>query len=77
MTSSTKRAGLALALVCLVSTPSCVTAALWDHPCGHHGGRWSGLDVTGRVLLTPFALAIDAVVVTALVCSQSCGSCCR
>jgi hypothetical protein len=77
MTTSSKRAGFALALVCLVSTPSCVTAALWDHPCGHHGGRWSGWDVTGRAVLTPITLAIDAVLITAVVCSQGCGHCCR
>ena len=77
MTTGSKRAGLALALVCLVSTPSCVTAALWDHPCERHCGRWSGWDVTGRVVLTPITLAVDAVLITALVCSQGCGHCCR
>ena len=77
MTTSSKRASLALALVCLVSTPSCVTAALWDHPGAHQCGRWSGWDVTGRALLTPFTVAIDAVLVTAFICSQSCGHCCR
>lgn len=59
------RAGFALALVCLLSTPSCVTAALWDdqgHGC--HGG-WSQCDVAWRAALTPFTLLIDGLIISA------------
>jgi hypothetical protein len=70
------RAGLALAFVCLLSTPSCVTAALWDdHHADCHGG-WSQGAVVGRVLLTPFTLLIDGLIISAYVCAHSgCGGC--
>jgi hypothetical protein len=78
MNRSSKRAGLALALVCLLSTPSCVTAALWQDP-PHRCGHWSGWDVSGRVLLTPFAVVADVLLITAVVCAQCNGGghCCR
>ena len=61
MNTKSRRAGLALALACVLATPSCVTAALWDKPCSHHGWRQS--EVVGRVLLSAYA------------CAQGCGHC--
>lgn len=76
MATRSRRAGLALALCCLTVVPSCVTAALWDH----HGRRscrgWNEVEVAGRVLLTPFALALDAVLIAGYV-GAHCHSSCR
>jgi hypothetical protein len=77
MTTRTRRAGLVLALVCLLGTPSCVTAALWDEPCGRPSSTWSQGEVVGRVLLTPFTLMIDAVLISAYACGHGCGHGCR
>ena len=64
------RAGLALAGVCLFSTPSCITAALWeDH---HHGcGGSTQCHIAWRAALTPFTLLADALLIGVYVC----GSC--
>jgi hypothetical protein len=70
------RAGCALALVCLLSTPSCVTAALWDDHNRCHGG-WSQADVTWRAILTPFTLLVDGLIISAYVCCSGCGHGCR
>ncbi len=74
MRTRTRRAGLAQAIVCLLGTPSCITAALWDG--SGSARRTSDAEVVGRVLLTPFTLALDA----ALLCVYAgahCGSACR
>jgi hypothetical protein len=76
MSTKSRRAGLALALVCLLSTPSCVTAALWEEPCGRGYSSWSEGEVVGRVLLTPFTLMIDCVLISAYACAHS-GHACR
>jgi hypothetical protein len=71
------RAGIALAFVCLLSTPSCVTAALWeDHRTCRYGHGWSEAAVVGRVVLTPFTLLLDGLIISAYACA-SCGHCCR
>lgn len=75
MNARSRRAGLALALVCLLATPSCVTAALWEPPCENQGYEWSEGEVVGRVLLTPFTLALDFILLSAQVCAHS-GSYC-
>lgn len=76
MTTASRRAGYALALVCLLSTPSCVTASLWQEPCGRGYSSWSEGEIVGRVLLTPFTLAIDAVLIGAWCCAH-CSNGCR
>lgn len=76
MRTSSRRAGLVLALVCLLAVPSCVTAALWDDSCRSSCHRWSDLEVAGRVLLTPFALVADAVLISVYV-GAHCGQACR
>jgi len=76
MGTRSRRAGLALALVCLPMTQSCVTAALWDtrNRSSCHG--WNEVEIAGRVLLTPITLVVDAVIVSAYV-GAHCGAACR
>lgn len=66
MNARTRRAGLVLAFVCFLSTPSCVTAQLWEPHCGRSHDNWKAAEYIGRILLTPFTLAIDF----ALLCAQ-------
>jgi len=76
MRTKTRWAGFALAFVCVLATPSCVTAALWDEPCHGHGA-WDQGEVVGRVLLTPFTLMIDCVLLSAYACGHCCAHGCH
>jgi fatty acid desaturase len=74
MNARTRRGSLALALACLLCLPSCVTAALWEG-AGCRAG-WSDGEVAGRVLLTPFTLLLDAMLIGAEVCAHGCAHGC-
>ncbi len=59
-------------LALLLCLPSCFTPAVWSKRHPH------GWDLAGRVVLTPFAAVLDAVLfvgLVALAAEDDCGSC--
>jgi hypothetical protein len=72
MSARTARAGIVLAVLCLLCLPSCITASLWEDHC-QCGPGWTEADITWRAILTPLALLADAILISAYVCCR--GNC--